>query len=278
MLVSMALSLLNVTSGLIVQFSAQAPDGVTIGLLGLRGAGVSEVLRAASGQAVTVDYALDALDALERIGELERLEARRREGATILLASHDEALLRDLADEVWWIDEGRLRRKGDPLEVLSAFRRHVAASLRTEPRPLHPSLRRGDGRATLEAIETAPRWAAGEPASIAVTVRFHAPVEDPVVGVMIRTRVGFEVYGTNTGLERLKLGPCAAGDLRQVRFAFRCDLCPQEYTVTAASHDPDGVWHDWMEDAVAVLVTGDRYTAGVANLRAEVTVISPTRE
>ena len=35
-----------------------------------------------------------------------------------------------------------------------------------------------------------------------------------------------------------------------------------------ASHDPDGVWHDWLEDAVAFSVTDGRYTAGVANLRA----------
>ena len=55
-------------------------------------------------------------------------------------------------------------------------------------------------------------------------------------------------------------------------FTFRCDLCPQQYTVTAASHDPDGVWHDWMEEAVSFSVTDTRYTAGVANLRASVSV------
>ena len=52
-------------------------------------------------------------------------------------------------------------------------------------------------------------------------------------------------------------------------FHFRCELCPQEYTLTVASHDPDGVWHEWLEDAVAFLVTDSRYTAGVANLRAQ---------
>ena len=41
--------------------------------------------------------------------------------------------------------------------------------------------------------------------------------------------------------------------------------------MTAASHDPNGVWHDWLEDAVAFTVTDTRYTAGVANLRAKVT-------
>ena len=55
-------------------------------------------------------------------------------------------------------------------------------------------------------------------------------------------------------------------DMTQIE--FRCDLCPQDYTLTAASHDPDGVWHDWMEDALDFTVTDSRYTAGVANLRA----------
>jgi lipopolysaccharide transport system ATP-binding protein len=90
--------------------------------------------------------------------------------------------------------------------------------------------------------------------------------------MMIRTRVGLNVYGTNTELERLKLGPCGAGETLEIHFAFRCELCPQEYTLTVASHDPDGVWHDWLEDAVAFAVTADRYTAGVANLRARATI------
>jgi lipopolysaccharide transport system ATP-binding protein len=55
-----------------------------------------------------------------------------------------------------------------------------------------------------------------------------------------------------------------------VSYRFRCDLCPGDYTVTAASHDPDGLWHDWMEDAVAFSVSDSRYTAGVADLKARV--------
>jgi lipopolysaccharide transport system ATP-binding protein len=114
------------------------------------------------------------------------------------------------------------------------------------------------------------RWTSGEQVAIRVEVRFAAAVEDPVIGIMIRTRIGFEVYGTNTELEKLKLGPCAAGETRRVLFEFRCELCPQEYTVTAASHDPDGIWHDWLEDAITFTVVDSRYTAGVANLRATV--------
>ena len=52
------------------------------------------------------------------------------------------------------------------------------------------------------------------------------------------------------------------GRYAEISFAFRAELCPGDYTLTAASHDPDGVWHDWLEDAVAFSVTDERYTAG----------------
>jgi lipopolysaccharide transport system ATP-binding protein len=115
-------------------------------------------------------------------------------------------------------------------------------------------------------------WRSGEEVGIRVTVRFRTAVLDPVVGVMIRTRIGFEVYGTNTEAEHARIGPCETGETVAVTFSLTARLCPQEYTITAASHDPDGTAHDWLDDAVAVSVTDDRYTAGVANLRARIAV------
>ena len=57
-----------------------------------------------------------------------------------------------------------------------------------------------------------------------------------------------------------------------MEFSFPCRLCPQEYTLTVASHDPDGRPHDWIEEALLFSVVDDRYTAGVANLGAAVRV------
>jgi lipopolysaccharide transport system ATP-binding protein len=112
----------------------------------------------------------------------------------------------------------------------------------------------------------------GELTVARVTVRFREAVADPVVGLLIRSRAGMNVYGTNTELEGLKLGPRAAGDVLHLSFAFRCELCAMEYTLTVASHDPDGVGHDWLDDAIAFAVADTRYTAGVANLRATVRI------
>ena len=308
----MAVEFHAVTHPPLVEFTATAPEGAVVGLIGEDAAGSRALLRLAAGierpakgevrgpssrryvgpldslnlgpvQVLALDHALACHDALVRARAAIGLERLRRSGASIFLASHEEELLAALSDEIWWIHEGGLAARGDPRETLAAWRRHVASRLRawgeTVTSPLAPAFRRGDGRARLIALETLGAdgkptmvWQSGEPVSVRVTVQFQQPVADPVIGIMIRTRVGMEVYGTNTELEQVKLGPCDAGQTLRVTFSFRCDLCPQQYTLTAASHDPDGVWHDWLEDAVAFTVTDSRYTAGVANLRARVSV------
>ena len=309
----MAISFRAVSLPPLDQFTAEIPDGAIVGLTGEESPALAAVLRLAAGltqpasgeieaseprcylgptdpldfasaATVVIDRALSLQDALTLARARLSLERLRRSGSSILLLSHEQEPLRDLCDEIWWLRDGKLAARGDPRQMLAAYNTHIARRLRewasSALQPLAPSMRRGDGRARVLAVETldaigAPCavWRSGEPGAVRVTVRFEQPVEDPVVGIMIRTRIGFEVYGTNTELEGVKLGPVHAGDTLQVKYSLRCDLCPQEYTLTAASHDPDGVWHDWLEDAVAFTVADTRYTAGVANLRAVVTVL-----
>lgn len=267
-----------------------APDGSIIGILeegspslcalGVAASGPGEPIPVVSGNYI-LNHTLCRADAVAKAKAVTRLVQLRRAGATIALVSHDQALLESCADEIWWIRDGALVLRGDPADVLAQYRRHVAEQLRAsgaaQPSGPAPTMRNGDGRARLENIELIGEngepstvFRSGEAVAIRVTVRFDSAVADPVVGIMIRTRIGLNVYGTNTELEQLKPGPVQAGDRSRVTYRFCCDLCPGEYTVTAASHDPDGVWHDWMEDAVAFSVADSRYTAGVANLKAQV--------
>ncbi len=245
--------------------------------------GASDPLDLSPVAVLALDHAMASRDDLTRLRARLELDDLRRGGTTILLLSHEPDLLLGLCDEVWWLDEGRLAARGEPGAVLAKYHRQLSRRLgawaRSANRPVSPSLRRGDGRASITSLRTLDSqgrpsivWRSGDPVSVEAAVRFAADVEDPVVGIMIRTRIGFEVFGTNTELEQVRLGPVRAGETLTVRFSFACNLCPREYTLTAASHDPDGVWHDWLEDAVAFSVADVRYTAGVANLRAAVTV------
>jgi energy-coupling factor transporter ATP-binding protein EcfA2 len=289
-----------------------APDGVAIGIIGEDGAGKSMLLRLAAGleppragsvavgsrrrylgptdplnfapvDTLLLDHALALHDRLVRARAITALDRMRQSGTTILFTSHEEDLLLDLADEIWWLAQGRLVGRGDPGEALDAYRSHIAQRIRawgaSIQSPLSPRLRHGDGRAEIVGVEINGEdgkptsvLRSGEQALVRVSVKFQQAVADPVVGILIRTRIGLNVYGTNTELEKLKFGPCAPGDALRLNFSFHCELCPQEYTLTVASHDPNGVWHDWLEDAVTFSVSDLRYTAGVANLRAQVSI------
>jgi lipopolysaccharide transport system ATP-binding protein len=309
----MSIAFRGVTCAPLENFESTAPDGVVAGIIGDTGAGKTRLLRVAAGLDVPksgtvktsgdvkllgpedplnlapvpvllIDQTFARQDLMWRERAAIALDRIRRAGATVLLVSHEEDLIRRLADEVWWLDNGKLMGRGDPDQVLAAYRKHVATRLRAWGEsvkvPMTPRVRRGDGRAEIVRVETVGEsgkatmiWRSGERALVRVMVRFRDEVVDPVVGIMIRTRIGLNVYGTNTELEQLKLGPCPAGATLELAFAFWCELCPGEYTLTVASHDPDGVWHDWLEDAVAFSVSDNRYTAGVANLRAQVSLL-----
>jgi energy-coupling factor transporter ATP-binding protein EcfA2 len=313
----MSIEFHNVSAGPLKDFTASAPNGAIIGVVGGKNSGVVELLKLAGGAiqpeqgevtaprerrfvalgealnlapaaVLALDQALATQDALVRARTLTGLDRLRRSGSTVLLASHEDRLLETLCDEVWWLEAGGLAGRGDPRETMTQYRRFVADQVRAWgetilPR-LAPSFRRGDGRAEVISIETlGPEdqptivWKSREHVKVRATVRFHEAIENPVIGMLIRTQIGFEVYGTNTELEGLKIGPRLAGDSATLVFSFLCDLCPQAYTITLASHDPDGTAHDWLDDAVAITVVDDRPTAGVANLRAKV-VVEPRAE
>ncbi len=308
----MSIEFRDVSFGPLAGFSAGAPDGAVIGVLGEKGSGVAELLRLAAGlekpkqgeviagesrrlvalgdtlniapaDILALDQALATQDPMVRARTVVALDRLRRSGATILLSSYEDSLLSGLCDEIWWIDGGKLALKGDPRETLERYRRNVSERVRAwggtlTPR-LTPSMRKGDGRAEILNIETLGAdgnptivWKSGEEVAVRISVQFLEAVEKPVFGLLIRTRIGFEVYGTNTELEKFEIGPQAPGNIVRLKFSFACGLCPNEYTLTVASHDEDGTAHDWLDDAVAISVTDTRSTAGVANLRAVVTL------
>jgi len=272
--------------------TVSAPSGAVIGIVGEKGAGKGALLRLALGAVqpeagevvgagerrylgpldalqlspvdlLLMEHSLAQHDALVRARALAGIGRLRSGGSTVLIVSHELDLLQAVCDEIWWLDTGTLEKRGDPREVLDAYRERIAGKVRewgaTLKSPLRPTM----------------VWRSGENVAVRVTVRYLDAVEQPVIGIMIRTRIGLEVYGTNTELEKVSTGGCAAGDRMQIEFAFGCGLCPGEYTITAASHDADGTAHDWVDDAVAFSVVDARYTAGVANLRAKIKIEKP---
>ncbi|MSO21067.1 MAG: ABC transporter ATP-binding protein [Acidobacteria bacterium] len=275
-------------------------------------------LRLAFSVAIHVDPEILIVDEVLAVGDavfvnrcIRKFDEMRRRGVTVLLVSHDVALVKQLCDQALLLGRGKVLAAGTPSEVVNRYNglvlerqqsyldqqnasaRKLAGRSSTssdgtasgEGRspeshssvPLDYSYRHGDGQAAVigvalsnEAGEPAYALRSGEMTSVRVVVHFSAPHPHPVVGIMIRTRIGTEVYGTNTQIEDCGPGPMDAGDQCEIIFSFACRLIPQEYTLTVATQSADGASHDWLDDVMTFQVVDSPRRAGIANLEARV--------
>ena len=105
---------------------------------------------------------------------------------------------------------------------------------------------------------------------IQVRAVFRQAVSNPVVGILIRNRIGMDVYGTNTRLEHVELGEFEAGEALEVEFELDCLLSRQEYTLTVATQYWNGLSQDWLDDLTDFRVVDTKDVAGVLNLNTRV--------
>jgi lipopolysaccharide transport system ATP-binding protein len=227
-----------------------------------------------------VDEALAVGDAVFANRCVRKFQELRERKVTVLFVSHDLGLVKQLSDRAILLYRGRIEAQGKPSDVINRYIGLVLEkqepSEKKEER-IPSSFRHGDGVSEILEVkllnehgEPSLSVASGERVTVRVRSRFHQPCTDPMVGILIRTRIGMDVYGTNTRIEHATLGPFQAGDELEVDFAIECWLTPQSYTLTVATQNADGTSHDWLDDAIAFDVMDTRIAAGVANLRAKV--------
>ena len=227
-----------------------------------------------------VDEALAVGDAVFANRCVRKFQELRERKVTVLFVSHDLGLVKQLSDRAILLLNGSVAAEGAPNDVINRYIGLVLAKEDAKERThdrLPSSFRHGDGASEILSIdilnasgEPVTSVAGGETVTVRVRSRFHRPKSNPMVGILIRTRIGMEVYGANTATERVSLGDLQAGDQLEVNFRLACWLTPQQYTLTVATQDSDGSSHDWLDDAIAFDVVDTRAAAGVANLRAEV--------
>jgi lipopolysaccharide transport system ATP-binding protein len=229
-----------------------------------------------------VDEALavgDAIFANRCIKKFVELKERR---ITVLFVSHDLGLVKRLSDRAALMIDGRVAAFGNPSEVVN---RYVGLVLerqeREQPRGDLPkagsSFRHGDGASEIVSAdlfnargEAVRNLEPHETISIRVRAIAQRDLEDPVVGVLIRNRLGIDVFGTNTRIEGIDLGNIPAGEMFEVDFTFDCLLTRQDYTLTVATQHREGYSQDWLDDFISFSVTDARDVAGLANFKTKV--------
>ena len=230
-----------------------------------------------------VDEALAVGDAAFSNRCIRKFHELRERRTTVLFVSHDMGLVKQLAHRVLFLSEGAVQAEGDPKLVID---RYIASVLDRQPRqsdqapsssPLGPGPRHGDRASEIMNVELLDSSGearttveSGEPITIRIESRFNRSFTNPMIGILIRNRIGIEVYGTNTRIDGSELGNLHAGEYLTVEFRLDCWLTPQQYSLTVATQNPDGTSQDWLDDAVVFEVVSLRHAAGVVDLRAEV--------
>jgi len=229
---------------------------------------------------LVVDEALAVGDAVFANRCVRKFEELRERKITVLFVSHDLGLVKQLSHRAILLVGGRIHAQGEPNQVINQYIGLVLEKQRAETAPrgkLAAGFRHGDLTSEVldvellgEHGERAQAVSSGEALRVRVRCVFHEAKADPMVGILIRNRIGMDVYGTNTRVEQVALGGFEAGDELELEFRFECWLAPQQYTVTVATQNADGSSHDWLDDVLAFEVVDARQLAGVANLRAQI--------
>ena len=231
---------------------------------------------------LVVDEALAVGDAVFANRCIRKFEDLREKKVTVLFVSHDLGLVKQLSSRAIFLLNGRIEAQGEPKHVIDRYigvvlERQKAFEQREKRSALAASHRHGDGSSEvldvtlMDAADNACRAVSnGERITIAIRILFHARVPDPMVGILIRNRIGMEIYGTNTHIEGIHTGPCAPGEELDINFRLLCLLTPQQYTITVATQNPDGTSHDWLDDVIGFEVLSTRQAAGVVDLRSDI--------
>jgi len=229
-----------------------------------------------------VDEALAVGDAVFANRCIRKFQDLREKKTTVLFVSHDLGLVKQLSDRAIFLLNGRVEAQGEPKHVIDKYIGVVLERQKAYEqldRRFHPvaTNRHGDGSseildATLldESGRPCGVVSSGERVTIRIRTAFHLRRVEPMVGILIRNRIGMEIYGTNTRIEQVDLGAFEPGEELDIDFQFDCWLTPQQYTVTVATQYPDGSSHDWLDDAISFEVVSRRMAAGVTDLRAHI--------
>jgi ABC-type polysaccharide/polyol phosphate transport system ATPase subunit len=214
---------------------------------------------------------------------LEKFAEFERAGKTIVVVSHDLALVAQRCRRAVWLEKGRVAADGPAAETIALYRERVAeeeGEKRTEPRaggagpsPTTPSgeKRIGSGLAVVEEVELldgaghrAGRISSREPAALRMRVKAAGTLSDFVFGFAISTVAGDVVFGSNTDIDGFAPGEFAGNGVITLEIPA-CALAPGLYSVDAAAHARDGAPYDYRRDILRFEVTADTATAGVWN-------------
>ena len=227
-----------------------------------------------------VDEALSVGDAYFQHKSFERIRQYQKSGTTLLLVSHDKAAIQSICNRALLLSQGRKVLEGEPEHVMNHYNAMLSdqkgSTIQVSTTPEgRQRTNSGSGEVVIEQVrlfkqnaETSETLQTGEAARMQLLAYVIKPVDELVVGVMIKDRLGQVVFGVNTFHSQQLLTHLQPTEKVELNFEFEANLGPGHYSVTVALHaGPDHVQsnYDWRDLALVfeVINVGKEEFVGV---------------
>ena len=225
------------------------------------------VATAARPEILILDETLSVGDAYFQHKCIRRIKEFQDAGTTILFVSHDPEAVKTLCGRALLLDGGRLIQDGPPDRVLDYYNALIAKReanqeiLQAEAAGGRTTTRSGTFEARIAEIDLldaegrpARAFSVGDRGRIRARVRFASAVRAPTIGILIRDRIGNDVFGTNSFHVAPPDGVYEPGEVLTADFDLPLNLGPGTYTLTVAVHS-DATHlvdnYDWWDKVIA---------------------------
>jgi len=211
---------------------------------------------------------------------IERIDAFRRSGCTILFCSHSQYHIRQLCDAALWLDQGRVRAFGSTDMVMASYESHVRMldNLRNQESlaSTHPvavnTSNTASGQAAIVSIQVSC-LGRGEPPLLEsndLAIRIEASCSDqepPSIGVMLEQLNGTGITSVVTHVDGIAPKAIGVGQW-EVNLTFTdLPLHSGEYVISGFLFDSQGiVVYDYWKECQAFTFASAIPTPGLVRI------------
>lgn len=213
--------------------------------------------------AVETDPDILLIDEVLAVGDMafqmkcfDRLRDFQQRNKTILLVSHDLVAVESFCDEVKLIHQSKLVAQGEPSDVILTYMKTYMARIGQLNVEEHGTrdIEFGTVRLLDEQGHETGTHVTGQPMVVEIPYFARTRIENPVFGYSIKTGNGFFIYGTNTQILNVPIGPVEGHGVVRLRFEPLA-LMEGKYFLSLAIHSADHAtqYHrreDWYPFAV----------------------------
>jgi len=211
--------------------------------------------------------------------------------STMLLVTHDMNAVLTLCDQVIWLHEGSLIEIGEPKKIVDKYTQAFyegASAESTEKLSTMPII---ESSAVAKIADTATDFGikevsinkvaffsqergpidsvyGGEAVIFQFWMKAVSNIEKPIVGLLVKNKLGIEIFGFNSITLRTKMSPLKSGDCCLVDFRFvwpRIAVDSYAISIAVAEGDLDNHrMHHWIHDILTVeVLSTQEYQVGL---------------